>query len=165
MTCNIADASSPTDLTLGELLSALSEHGATPLVFVYGGRMVQTGYHVTEVKAGRFAGLDCGANPEAWTEIFVQLWDVRESEEHMPARKFSAILREVGRHVELDHGAKLTFEVSDGIEPMQLYRAERPRLLDGTIQVTLSARPATCKPRNLPLLDQASACRPASCCA
>jgi hypothetical protein len=39
---------------------------------------VTGGYHVTEVKAGQFAALACGANPESWTEIFVQLWDIEE---------------------------------------------------------------------------------------
>jgi len=55
---------------------------------------VKAGYHVTEVKAGAFSAPDCGANPEAWSEMFIQLWDIVEhGRGHVPAGKFSAIIR------------------------------------------------------------------------
>ena len=83
--------SNPSDLRIGELLAALDAHRDKPLVFSYQDRPVKSGYHVTEVKAANFSALDCGANPEAWAEIFIQLWDVDEGgREHMPAGKFSA---------------------------------------------------------------------------
>jgi hypothetical protein len=137
------------DVTIGELLDALSAHSAKPLVFSYGGRTVKPGYHVTEVKAGRFASLDCGASPESWTEIFVQLWDVDEGERtHMPAGKFAAIIRKVADHVPLDASARLTFEVSDGVEPMQLHRASLPEGAAGNVHIALTPRTASCKPRD-----------------
>ena len=68
----------PADLTLSELLGSIAADPDRPLVFHYGGCAVRAGYHVTEVKAARFAALDCGANPESWSEIFIQLWDVDE---------------------------------------------------------------------------------------
>lgn len=101
----------PEDITIGELLDALGHIEDRPLVFSYDGREVQPGYHVTEVKAGQFAGLDCGGNPETWTEIFVQLWDVNEDRDHMAASKFARIISKVIDHVALDMTAKLTFEV------------------------------------------------------
>ena len=83
----------PSDLTIGDLMAALTDCKDKPLVFRYGGRAVKPGYHVTEVKAGQFAALDCEANPESWSEIFVQLWDVDEGGPvHMPAGKFAAII-------------------------------------------------------------------------
>ena len=82
----VAAISDPTDLKIGELLASIDGHGEKPLVFFYEGRPVKAGYHVTEVKAGHFSALDCGANPEAWSEIFIQLWDVDEGGAvHMPA--------------------------------------------------------------------------------
>ena len=52
---------------------------------------MRAGYHVTKVKAAGFSALDCGANPETWSEIFVQLWDVDEGERmHMTAGKCAA---------------------------------------------------------------------------
>ncbi|WP_244471174.1 DUF6428 family protein, partial [Rhizobium ecuadorense] len=64
------------DISLGLLLNTLDGERDAPLVFYYDGRPVKPGYHITEVKAGQFSALDCGANPEAWTEIFIQLWDI-----------------------------------------------------------------------------------------
>ncbi|MDG3576834.1 MULTISPECIES: DUF6428 family protein [Rhizobium] len=141
--------SADTDITLGDLLDRMAETPELPLVFSYDGRQIKPGYHVTEVKAGKFSALDCGANPEAWSEIFVQLWDVEEGERtHMTAGKFSAIVRKVSEHVKLDASAKLTFEVSDGVRPMQLFCADQPVTGNGALAINLMPRPASCKPRD-----------------
>lgn len=118
-------------------------------MFVHDGHAVRPGYHVTEVKAGQFAALDCGGNPESWTEIFIQLWDVIDGDRtHMTAGKFAAIIRKVSEHVGLDPAARLTFEVSDGVVPMQLHCADTPELIDDVLKVALSPRAASCKPRD-----------------
>lgn len=151
------------DISLGLLLDTLGGPSAQPLVFHYDGRPVKPGYHVTEVKAGQFSALDCGANPETWSEIFVQLWDIEEDDRtHMTAGKFSAIIRKVSEHVNIDGSAKLTFEVSDGIRPMQLYCASTPVLRNGALHVELAARPASCKPRDRWLAEETRAA--AACC-
>jgi hypothetical protein len=161
------------DISLGILLETAAAHPEASLVFHYDGHPVKTGYHVTEVKAGQFSALDCGANPEAWSEIFVQLWDVDEDgRTHMSAGKFSAIVRKVSEHVKLDGSAKLTFEVSDGVAPMQLYCATEPVLAEGMLRVDLVPRPSSCKPRDRWLANQAvvanACCSPAAgaskCC-
>ncbi|WP_432343351.1 DUF6428 family protein [Shinella yambaruensis] len=157
------DKTVSSDITLGQLLDGLAAAPKAPLVFVYDGRPVKAGYHVTEVKAGAFSALDCGANPETWSEMFVQLWDIDEGGRgHMPAGKFSAIIRKVSDHVRLDPAAKLTFEVSDGSRPMALYYASSPRLAEGRIEVILAARPASCKPRDRWLTEKSAAAN--SCC-
>lgn len=153
-----------TDISLGELLGRAAETPELPLVFTYDGKPVKSGYHVTEVKAGQFTALDCAANPEAWSEIFVQLWDIEEGERtHMTAGKFSAIVRKVSEHVRLDGSAKLTFEVSDGVRPMQLFCANAPVAEDGFLHVALTPRPASCKPRDRWLAEQNE--KASSCCA
>ncbi|WP_374632897.1 DUF6428 family protein [Paracoccus sp. (in: a-proteobacteria)] len=136
----------PEDMTIGTLLTALGGVTDLPLVFSYDGRDINPGYHVTEVKAGRFEALDCGANPESWAEIFVQLWDVAGDRSHMTAGKFLNIIGKVGERVALDHHAKLTFEVSDGQRPIALHRAALPRIEGDLVRVELSPRPASCKP-------------------
>ncbi|MFF2319630.1 DUF6428 family protein [Agrobacterium sp. NPDC058088] len=159
------------DITLGEMLDSIAATPDLPLIFFYNQTSIRPGYHVTEVKAGQFSALDCGANPEAWSEIFVQLWDIEEGDRtHMMAGKFAAIVRKVSEHVRVDGSAKLTFEVSDGVQPMQLFCAGAPILVDGTLHVSLSPRAASCKPRDRWLAEQsmkaASCCGPASsCCA
>ncbi|EJT05227.1 DUF6428 family protein [Rhizobium sp. CCGE 510] len=151
------------DISLGLLLDMLAGQKEAPLIFYYDGQPVKSGYHVTEVKAGQFAGLDCGANPEAWTEIFIQLWDIDEGDrKHMPAGKFCSIVRKVTEHVRLDASAKLTFEVSDGVRPMQLYCAATPVLRAGAVHVALSPRPASCKPRERWLAEENS--KATACC-
>jgi len=98
----------PSDLTIGDLLDALAGHKEKPLVFRYDGRPVKPGYHVTKVKAGLFSALDCGANPESWSEIFVQRWDVDEGEPaHMAAGKFTAIIRKVADRVAFDQSGQV----------------------------------------------------------
>jgi hypothetical protein len=150
------------DVTIGALLVACDQRPASPLVFFYGGRPIRPGFHVTEVKAGQFAALDCGGNPEAWPEIFVQLWDIDEGDRtHMTAGKFAAIIRKVSDYVAVDAGARLTFEVSDGVAPMQLHCASTPELMDGVLRVELSPRAASCKPRDRWLEQQ----RVSACCA
>ncbi len=151
-----------TDISLGRLLATIDSVRDLPLVFSYDGRPVRPGYHVTEVKAGEFAALDCGANPEAWSEIFVQLWDIDEDQRiHMPAGKFAAIIRKVSEHVQLGGSAKLTFEVSDGLRPMQLFCAALPIIREDAVYVELAPRAASCKPRDRWLAEnnqKASAC-------
>ncbi|MDL2408816.1 DUF6428 family protein [Rhizobium calliandrae] len=160
---NAIDKTLSEDISLGLLLDSLAASEDLPLVFHYDRQPVKPGYHVTEVKAGQFSALDCGANPEAWSEIFVQLWDIEEDDRrHMPAGKFAAIIRKVSDHVQLDRSARLTFEVSDGVRPMQLYCAAVPSVQGGAVHVDLAPRAASCKPRDRWLAEQTQS---TSCCA
>ncbi len=156
------------ELSAAALLSSLEAHKDKALIFNYEGRDVRPSDHVTERKNGKFRGLDCGANPESWSETFIQLWDIEEENRgHMPAGKFLAIIRKVDEAVGFDPQAKLTFEVSDGVSPMQIYRAERMDSDGATIRVYLSARPSSCKPRDRWLQEQQSCCAPKAsqpCC-
>ena len=161
---NVVDKAVSSDITLGQLLDGLAAAPEAPLVFLYEGQPVKAGYHITEVKAGTFSALDCGANPEAWSEIFIQLWDVDgDARQHMAAGKFAAIIRKVSDHVRLEPSAKLTFEVSDGVRPMALYCASIPRLTDGSFRVDLTARPSSCKPRDRWLEAQDNGASSACC--
>ncbi len=157
------------EISAQSLLETLSRHKDKKLIFAYDGHDVRPSYHVTEVKTGSFRALDCGANAERWNETFIQLWDIEEENRgHMPVAKFLAIIGKVGEAVGFDADAKLTFEVSDGVKPMQIYRAERMDIGE-EVRVTLSARPSSCKPRDRWLAEQtASTCcgtaKPQPCC-
>ena len=158
-----AAAPSAGEIAAADLLATLAREAGKPLIFSYEGRDVLPGYHVTEVKAGDFQALDCGANRESWREIFIQLWDVppEDGRGHMAAGKFLAIIRKVADAVPFDEAAKLTFEVSDGRRAMQLYRATAVARHDDAVRVELTARPASCKPRDRWLAQQSAA---AACC-
>lgn len=151
------------ELEADSLLQTLSAHPAKALIFHYEGNDIRPSYHVTEVKTAAFKALDCGANPESWSETFIQLWDIEEDNRaHMQAGKFLAIIRKVGEAVGFDLNAKLTFEVSDGVRPMQIYRAERLDVSGEAVRVYLSARPSSCKPRDRWLEQEVAA---GNCCA
>ena len=162
------------DITTGDLLRVLALHAGKPLVFAVDGETIRPGYHITEVKDGRFSALDCGANPETWRETFIQLWDVAENPERgfMPAGKFLAIMNKVAAFVPFDPRAKLTFEVSDGETAIRLFKAAAIEVSeDGCVRVRLVRNPASCKPRDRWLTEQkaSACCAPSSatepCCA
>jgi hypothetical protein len=147
------------ELTTAELLAALASHVSKPLSWRYEGRDVLPGYHVTEVKSGAFEALDCGANREVWRETFIQLWDIpaKAGRSWMPVGRFLAIMHKVAKEVEL--GAKLTVEVSDGVRAMQLYSATAVEEQNGAVRVQLTPRPSSCKPYDRWVEQQhASAC-------
>jgi hypothetical protein len=152
------------EISAADLLAGLEPHRARPLVFNYEGRDVLPGYHVTEVKTGSFQALDCGANYETWHETFIQLWDVPPENDRgfMPVAKFLAIIGKASAAVPFDRNAKLTFEVSDGKRAMQLYRASALDIADDAVRITLSQRPASCKPRDRWLEQQKAGEQP--CC-
>lgn len=136
--------------TADDFISSLRPHADKPLVFEYGGRRIQAGYHVTEIKAASFQSVDCGANPEQWNETVVQLWDVpgREGETFMTARKFLAIWDKVAARVPLDRGATLVFECGDDASPALRYTAEGLRADGDALVVSLAPVRASCKPRD-----------------
>ena len=155
------------EISTAGLLAGLAPYGGFRLVFSYEGADIMPGYHVTEVKDGRFAALDCGANPEAWRETFIQLWDVPGEPgraAHMPVAKFTAIMLKVGDVVDFDETAKLTFEVSDGKGAIKLYRADGITVADDAVRVSLSQRPASCKPRERWLEPDVAKPERRSCC-
>jgi hypothetical protein len=151
------------ELSAQSVLDTLTAHKDKALIFHYDERDVRPSYHVTEVKTGTFRGHDCGANTESWNETFIQLWDIEEdNRSHMPVWKFLAIIGKVSQAVGFDADAKLTFEVSDGVHPMQLYRAERIETGEA-VRVVLSPRPSSCKPRDR-WLAQENRQEQAACC-
>jgi len=153
-------------LSTADLLAQLAPHGAKALVFAYDGHDVQAGYHVTEVKAGRFASIDCGAMPETWHETVIQLWDIPAEPGRAPMTvgKFLAIMRKVAEQVPFDDDAKLTFEVSDGTRAMQIFAPEAIERTGDTVRVTLGPRPASCKPRDRLWLEQEAAQKTSAGC-
>lgn len=150
------------EMSAADLLAALHGRREAALIFTYEGRDILPGYHVTEVKTAAFQALDCGASFESWHETFIQLWDnpQENGRPFMPVAKFLGIIDKVAAQVPIDPDAKLTFEVSDGVQPIGLYRATQIAAAADIVRVSLARRPASCKPRDR-WLEQ----RPAACCA
>src|ERR671910_1214014 len=138
------------DPPTGSFLDGLIPYTALPLVIAYGNHETRAGYHVTEVKSGRFAALDCGGNPEAWSETFIQVWDVAGEPQSrvMTVGKFLAIMSKVADDVGLDRDSRLTFECGDDVGVIGLYAVEGVKVETDRVLVSLAARHASCKPRD-----------------
>ncbi|MBG1230834.1 DUF6428 family protein [Aestuariivirga litoralis] len=147
--------------SLAEMLSTLAPHADKPLVIEYAGRRVQPGYHVTEVKAGSFATLDCGGNPDAWQETILQVEDIpaEDGQTFMNVGKFRSILAKVGTKISLDNASRLTFEISSPDTPMQIFDVESVTTDASSAVLHLKGRAAICKPRH-----RAERALPSSCC-
>lgn len=159
------------DAMLGALLDALEPHASKPLLLEYAERMIQPGYHVTEVKAGAFVTLDCGGNPDRWQETILQIEDLPSQDErgYMLAGKFRAILAQVAGRIALAPEARLTFEIGMSHEPMRIFDVGAMQPQNDRIVLRLIARPAICKPRHRGAERESSAacCGPTSksnCC-
>lgn len=159
------------DALLGALLDALEPHASKPLLLEYAERMIQPGYHVTEVKAGAFVTLDCGGNPDRWRETILQIEDMpaQDGHGHMLAGKFRAILDQVAGRITLAQEARLTFEVGMSGEPMRIFDVGVVLPQVDRVVLRLTARPAICKPRHRAAGRDSGAacCGPASkpgCC-
>ena len=138
------------DPPTGSFLEGLKPYTALPLVIAYGNRETRAGYHVTEVKSGRFSALDCGGNPEAWSETFIQVWDVPGEPQGrvMTVGKFLAIMGKVADDVGLDSGSRLTFECGDDVGVIGLYAVGGVTVETDRVLVSLAPRYASCKPRD-----------------
>jgi len=154
------------DMSLATVLAALADHGEKTLSIAYGDRMVLPGYHVTEVKAGSFVTLDCGANADAWQETILQVEDIPadEGRQQMTVRKFRRILDQVDRRVRLNGDARLTFEIGRPDEPMRVFDVAAVRVDGDTARLELGPRAAICKPRHRAAQAEVAAVA-SSCCA
>jgi Family of unknown function (DUF6428) len=136
--------------TLEDVLSALADDKATPLAFEWENQLTKHGYHITEIKSGDFTSLDCGANPERWSETILQLWNVDGDADGrtMTVGKTRSILSVVEKKIGLDTQARLSFEVSDGVSPIALYRPIAVRNEPDRTVVELAPVASSCKPRD-----------------
>jgi len=149
-----------TQSSLAAVLALLDGHEEKSLVIEYAGRVIQPGYHVTEVKAGSFVTLDCGGNPDAWQETVLQVEDIpsEEGRTFMTAGKFRAIMAQVDRKVRLNHDARLTFEVGQPGEAMRIFDVAGIAMGAEEIKLSLGERAAICKPRHRAAQAVAEAC-------
>lgn len=161
------------DTSLANMLKLLAPHDDKALIFEYGERRVQPGYHVTEIKAGSFVTLDCGGNPDAWLETILQVEDIpaKQGQTFLRVGKFRNILAQVDRRVRLSGEARVTIEVSRPNEAMQVFDVAAISEIDGEVVVRLGERPAICKPRHRAaqqLASETSCCSPSTsssnCC-
>ena len=149
--------------TLSDLDAALAAHPAARLTFVADDLNMDGSYHVTEIKSGTFVSLDCGGNPDTWSEtvLQVEMSGDANSQNTMTSAKLAGILGKVAAKVGIAPDSRLTIEAGTAGEPMRVYDVGDFKDSGNGIVVGLFARSALCKPRHREIMQGATA----ACCA
>lgn len=126
--------------------------------------LVETGYHVTEVKAVTYSTMDCGGVADKWKETVIQLWNPGDEQEreYMTVKKFLAIYDRVAEHIPVSDNAELRFEYGDTHRAAASYHVERLESRQALILVHLRAPAVTCKARDRKTVSTTAA--QSSCC-
>ena len=157
-----------------EFISALRAAPNKPLIFVdLDGRAIQSGYHLTELKAARFDTVDCGGQINRWQETIVQLWVPSNADyEYMTAAKFLKILDKVRAMIPLDLEAEIRVEYGDENFFPSTYQIRSVAHDRDATRVLLEPPATTCKARDRraassSVTDLQPCCAPKaeSCCA
>lgn len=133
-----------------EFISTLRAAPSNQLIFVdFGGRAVQSGYHLTELKAASFETVDCGGQVNRWPETIVQLWVPSHTDnEYMTAVRFLKIFDKVRGMIPLDHNAEIRVEYGDDNFFPSTYHVRSVTHDQTTTRVLLEPPHTTCKARD-----------------
>jgi Family of unknown function (DUF6428) len=112
--------------------------------------LVETGSHVTEVKAVTYSTMDCGGVADSWKETVIQLWNPGDEpeREYMTVKKFLAIYDRVAEHIPVSDNAEVRFEYGDTHRAAASYHVDRLESREALILVHLRAPAVTCKARD-----------------
>lgn len=132
------------------------------------GKWVDASYHITEIKQAPVVSVDCGGVMNSWTEIIVQLWEPRETEEGraMLVSKALSIIEIVERKLTLNPTAIVKIEFGNSrFDTRQMYpatfTASGPNLVIGLspdyTQCKAISRGASCGPTS----ENETCCTPA----
>ena len=157
-----------------EFLEKVQAHPELPLLFEFSpGRIVQGGYHVTEIKNAGYETIDCGNSLHSWKEVIVQVWVPEEAtpeDDWMPTDKFLKIWDVVDNRLALHRDAEIRIEYGDAEHLTSNYQIDGLVVTEDGLVVQMAPPRTMCKPREIliPLnnpiaatASQASCCSPA----
>ena len=128
-----------------DFLVRLTPHGDRALIFDLGERRVETGYHVTEIKAVSTQSMDCGGQGDTWAETVIQLWTPGNSGNYMRVSKFLNIYRRVASQVPVVEEAEVRLEYGEVGAPAISYFVRDVRLEGEEVVVRLEPPFVACK--------------------
>jgi hypothetical protein len=131
-------------------LTALRAQPTLALVFRAGGRLVNPGYHLTELKRVAYETMDCGGLTHRWSETQFEIWvpplsGVLPARDHMPAAKFLAIVDRVERTLPLDGEAPARIHAAFDGQPAALYDIANVTAAEGQLWIELTPDRTRCK--------------------
>ena len=91
------------------------------------GKLVDAGYHITEIKQAPITSVDCGGVMNNWTEIIVQLWvpETSRQEQAMKVSKALSIVNIVEKVLPLDPNGTVKIEFGNSeFDTRQLFPNE-----------------------------------------
>ena len=131
-------------------LTALRAQPNLALVFRAGSRLINAGYHLTEVKRVAYDTMDCGGLTHRWNESQFEIWvpslaNALPARGHMPAAKFLAIVDRVERTLPLDGETPARIHAAFEGLPAALYDIAGATATDGQLWIDLIADRTRCK--------------------
>lgn len=111
------------------------------------GQWVDASYHITEIKQAPIVSVDCGGVMNSWTEIIVQLWEPRETEEGraMQVGKALSIVDIVEKKLSLNPMAIVKIEFGNSrFDTRQMYPASFT-VHEGNLVIGLNPDHTQCK--------------------
>jgi hypothetical protein len=115
-------------MTWGDFKSMLEQNPDLYLQFEYEeGRLVDSSFHITEIKQAPVVSVDCGGQMNAWTEVIVQLWEplVKETNRSMQVGKALKIVNLVEKSLPLNPKATVKIEFGNSkFDTRQMYPGE-----------------------------------------
>lgn len=142
-------------------LTALRAQTKLPLVFRAGGRLINPGYHLTEVKRVAYDTMDCGGLTHRWNESQFEIWvpaGALPARGHMPAAKFLAIVDRVERTLPLDGEAPARIHAAFDGQPAALYDIANVTAAEDQLWIELTADRTRCKAAERQLAGATGSC-------
>ncbi len=134
-----------------QFIQTIANNPALPVRFQYGdGKVVQGGYHVTEIKNANYETIDCGNSLHTWQEVIVQVWVPEEAEAdapHMTADKFAKIWNVVDSRLALRSAADIRIEYGDGQVLTANYAVSDIEVDGDAVTIKMTPPITQCKPR------------------
>lgn len=111
------------------------------------GKLVDTPFHITEIKLAPIVSVDCGGVMNKWTEVIMQLWEPGEeqADRSMKVEKALSIIATVEKILPLDGNATLKIEFGNSqFDTRQMFPADIT-IEDDTLTVNLIPDFVQCK--------------------
>lgn len=112
-------------LNWGEFKAQLLQNPNLDLQFQYAtDKLVDTSYHITEIKHAPITAVDCGGVINRWTEVIVQLWEPgkKQQERSMRVSKALSIISLVEKVLPLNSDAIVKIEFGNSqFDTRQMY--------------------------------------------
>ena len=140
-------------MLVSEFLNQLKDQESQPVLFEYApGRVVQGGYHVTEIKNSTYETIDCGNSLHTWKEVIVQVWvpeEAKEGDPWMPSGKFLKIWDVVDNRLSLFQDAEIRIEYGDANNLTSNYHVDGVVPTEDGIVIQMAPPRTMCKPRQI----------------